>query len=85
MRNITYVVLALIALFVNSTAHAVEARIPTTSITQALQDARAKDDFATLKSAKFDVKNKTYNITYVTKTGNLETLIISKVNGKEVK
>ena len=33
MKKIAYVLLALTALFINSTAHAVEAKIPTTSIT----------------------------------------------------
>ena len=85
MRKITYISLALIALFVNSTVYAVEARISTTSITQALQNARSKDNFSALKSAKFDVKEKIYNITYVTKDGGVESVKISKVNGKEVK
>ena len=85
MKKFTYVLLALTALFVNSAAYAVEAKIPTTSISQALQNARSKDNFATLKSAKFDVKEKIYNITYTTKNGTIETLKISKVNGKEVK
>ena len=85
MRKITYISLALIALFVNSTVYAVEARISTTSITQALQNARSKDNFSALKSAKFDVKEKVYNITYVTKNGSVESVKISKVTGKEVK
>ena len=85
MKKIAYVLLALTALFVNTTAFAAEARIPSTSITEALQVAKNRDDFATLKSAKFDVKGKIYNINYVTKTGNVETLKISKVSGKEVK
>ena len=85
MRKITYISLALIALFVNSTVYAVEARISTTSISQALQNARSKDNFSALKSAKFDVKEKIYNITYVTKDGSVESVKISKVTGKEVK
>ena len=85
MRKITYISLVLIALFVNSTVYAIEARVPTTSISQALQNARSKDNFSTLKSAKFDVKEKVYNITYVTKDGSVESVKISKVNGKEVK
>ena len=85
MRKITYISLALIALFVNSTVYAAEARISTTSISQALQNARSKDNFSALKSAKFDVKEKVYNITYVTKDGSVESVKISKVNGKEVK
>tara|TARA_B100001123_G_C15088753_1_gene938734 strand:- start:350 stop:607 length:258 start_codon:yes stop_codon:yes gene_type:complete len=85
MKKFTYVILALTALFVNSTAYAVEAKIPQTSISQALQNARSKDNFANLKSAKFDVKQKVYNITYLTKDGNLKTLKISKLSGKEVK
>ena len=85
MRKITYISLALIALFVNSTVYAAEARISTTSISQALQNARSKDNFSALKSAKFDVKEKVYNITYVTKDGSVESVKISKVTGKEVK
>ena len=85
MKKITYVLLALTALFINSTVYAAEARISTTSISQALQNARSKDNFSTLKSAKFDVKEKIYNITYVTKDGGVESVKISKVTGKEVK
>ena len=85
MKKISYVLLALTALFVNSTAYGVEARISTTSVTQALQNARSKNDFAALKSTTFDVKNKVYMITYLTKDGDIETLKISKINGKEVK
>ena len=85
MRKITYISLALIALFVNSTVYAVEARISTTSISQALESARSKDNFSTLKSAKFDVKEKIYNITYVTKDGSIEGVKINTVTGKEVK
>jgi len=85
MKKITYILLAVIALFVNSTVYAVEARIPTTSITQALQNAKSKKNFSTLKSAKFDVKEKVYSITYLTKDGDIENLKISKVTGKEVK
>ncbi|PPR38227.1 MAG: hypothetical protein CFH26_00224 [Alphaproteobacteria bacterium MarineAlpha6_Bin4] len=85
MKKLSFIFLALIAIFVNSTAYAVEARTPTVSISQALQDARSKDNFATLKSAKFDVKEKLYNITYLTKDGDFKTIKISKVSGKEVK
>ena len=85
MRKITYISLALIALFVNSTVYAVEARISTTSISQALQNTKSRDNFATLKNVKFDVKEKVYNITYVTKDGSVESVKINKVNGKEVK
>ena len=85
MKKLSFIFLALIAIFVNSTAYAVEARPPTVSISQALQDARSKDNFATLKSAKFDVKEKLYNITYLTKDGDFKTIKISKVSGKEVK
>ena len=85
MKKITYILLAVTALFVNSTVYAVEARIPTTSITQALQNAKSKKNFSTLKSAKFDVKEKVYSITYLTKDGNIENLKISKVTGKEIK
>ena len=85
MKKITYISLALIALFVNSTVYAVEARISTTSISQALENTKSRDNFATLKNVKFDVKEKVYNITYVTKDGSVESVKISKVNGKEVK
>ena len=85
MRKITYISLALIALFVNSTVYAVEARISTTSISQALENTKSRDNFATLKNVKFDVKEKVYNITYVTKDGSVESVKISKVTGKEVK
>ena len=85
MRKITYISLALIALFVNSTVYAVEARISTTSISQALENTKSRDNFATLKNVKFDVKEKIYNITYVTKDGSVESVKINKVNGKEVK
>ena len=85
MKKITYILLAVIALFVNSTVYAAEARIPATSITQALQNAKSKKNFATLKSTKFNVKEKVYSITYLTKDGGIENLKISKVTGKEVK
>ena len=85
MRKITYISLALIALFINSTVYAAEARISTTSISQALQNTKSRDNFATLKNVKFDVKEKVYNITYVTKDGSVESVKINKVNGKEVK
>ena len=85
MKKITYILLAVIALFVNSTVYAVEARIPTTSITQALQNAKSKKNFSTLKSAKFDVEKKIYNITYISKDGGIKNVKISQVNGKEVK
>ena len=85
MRKITYISIALIALFVNSTVYAAEARISTTSISQALQNTKSRDNFATLKNVKFDVKEKVYNITYVTKDGSVESVKINKVNGKEVK
>ena len=85
MRKITYISLALIALFINSTVYAVEARISTTSISQALENTKSRDNFATLKNVKFDVKEKVYNITYVTKDGSVESVKISKVTGEEVK
>ena len=85
MRKITYISLALIAIFVNSTVYAVEARISTTSISQALENTKSRDNFATLKNVKFDVKDKVYNISYLTKDGSVETLKISKVTGNEVK
>ena len=53
MRKITYISLALIALFVNSTVYAVEARISTVSITQAIQSAKSKDNFAVCKPCQW--------------------------------
>ena len=84
MKKITYTILVLTGLFISSTVYALEARIPTTSITQALQIARNKDNFSTLKSAKFDVANKIYNITYLAKDGSVGNVKISKTSGKEV-
>ena len=84
MKKITYTILVLTGLFISSTVYALEARIPTTSITQALQIARNKDNFSTLKSAKFDVANKIYNITYLAKDGSIGNVKISKTSGKEV-
>ena len=86
MKKISYIVLDLIAIFVNSTAYAAEARIPTTtSITQAMQSARSKENFADLKNVKFDVEKKVYIVSYLTKSGDLETLKISKLSGEEIK
>ncbi len=85
MKKFIYVLLALIAFLVNSTGYAIEARVPSTSITQAIQSAKSKDNFAVLKNVKFDVKEKAYTISYLTKDGSVETLKISKVTGKEVK
>ena len=85
MKKISYIFLAIIAIFVNSTAYGAEARTSATSISKALQNARNKDNFATLKSAKFDVENKIYNITYISKDGGIKNVKISQVNGKEVK
>ena len=86
MKKISYIVLALIAIFVNSTAYGAEARTPTiTSISQALQNVRNKDNFSTLKGAKFDVANKVYNISYVAKDGSIANVRISQSSGKEVK
>jgi len=85
MKKISYIFLAIIAIFVNSTAYGADARTSATSISKALQNARNKDNFATFKSAKFDVENKIYNITYISKDGNIENVKISQANGKEVK
>ena len=85
MKKISYIFLALIAIFVNSTAYGAEARTSATSISKALQNARSKDNFATLKSAKFDVEKKVYNITYISKDGSIKNVKISQANGKEVK
>ena len=85
IKKSCYILLALTTLFVNSTVYGIEARISTTSFSQALQSAKSKNDFAVLKSTKFDVKDKIYTITYLTKDGNFETLKISKVSGKEMK
>ena len=85
MKKISYISLALIAIFVNATAYGAGARIPTTSISQALENTKSRDNFATLKNVKFDVKEKVYNITYVTKDGSIEGVKINTVTGKEVK
>ena len=85
MKKITYTILVLTGLFISSTVYALEARIPTTSITQALQIARNKDNFSTLKSAKFDVANKIYNITYLAKDGSIGNVKISTTSRKVVK
>ena len=78
MKKLTYILFASTALFVNSSAFGLEAKLPSTSITQALQDAKNRNNYATLKSAKFDVKQKVYNITYVTKSGDIETIKLVK-------
>ena len=85
MKKISYIALALIAIFVNSTAYGADARTSATSISKALQNARNKDNFATFKSVKYDVKNKVYNISYLAKDGDIENVKISQVTGKEVK
>ena len=54
MKKLTYILFASTALFVNSSAFGLEAKLPSTSITQALQDAKNRNNYATLKSAKFE-------------------------------
>mgnify|MGYP001028935435 CR=1 FL=1 len=88
MKKIVYTLLTLTALFVNSHVFAVEARISNTSVyplSQALQNVKNKDNYATLKSARYDVKEKVYNITYLAKDGSVKSIKISQLNGKEVK
>ena len=85
MKKITYNALTLIAIFINSNAYAVEAKVPTTSFNKALENVKNKTNFASLKNAKFNVKKKVYEITYLNKEGSVDTIKISKLTGKEVK
>ena len=85
MKKIIYIVLALVAVFVNSNVYAAEARTTTTCFSEALQSVKSRDNFANLKSAKFNLKEKTYNISYLTKDGSVETIKISQISGKEVR
>ena len=85
MKKITYIALTLIAIFINSNVYAVEARVPTTSFNKALENVKNKTNFASLKNAKFNVKKKVYEITYLNKEGSVNTIKISKLTGKEVK
>ena len=85
MKKIVYILLALTAFFINSHAFAVEARTPTTCFSQALQNIKSRGDFVSLKSAKYNVKQKAYHITYLAKDGSVESIKISQIDGKEVK
>ena len=85
MKKITYIALSLIANFINSNSYAVEAKVPTTSFNKALENVKNKTNFASLKNAKFNVKKKVYEITYLNKDGSVDTIKISKLTGKEVK
>ena len=85
MKKLTFISLTFIALFISSHANALEARIPTTSISKALEIVKSKDNFSALKNVKFNVKEKLYNITYVNKSGVVDSIKISQLNGKEVK
>ena len=82
MKKIAYVLLALTALFVNTTVFAAEARVPSTSFSKALQIAKNRDDYVALKSAKFDVKEKTYNISYVSSYNGVDTIISKGTRGE---
>ena len=84
MKKLIYMMLALGAIFVNSHSYAVETKEPCSSFTQALQNLKNKNNFAILRTAKFDDLNKIYDITYFTKEGGVETIKISQ-NGEEVK
>ena len=85
MKKITYILLALVAIFVNSNAYGAEARTPITSITNALQTVKSKDNFVNLKGVKFDVKKEVYHISYLTKDGSVETIKINKINGQVIR
>ena len=85
MKKFSYIALTLAILFINSNVYAAEARISSTSFSQALQTAKSKNNFVVLKSVKYDVKEKVYNITYLVKDGSVKTIKISQVNGNEVK
>mgnify|MGYP000052939047 FL=1 len=85
MKKFSYIALTLAILFINSNVYAAEARVSSTSFSQALQTAKSKGNFAALKSVKYDVKEKVYNITYLVKDGSVKTIKISQVNGNEVK
>ena len=85
MKKFSYIALTLAILFINSNVYAAEARVSFTSFSQALQTVKSKNNFVVLKSVKYDVKEKVYNITYLVKDGNVKTIKISQVNGNEVK
>ena len=85
MKKFSYIALTLAILFINSNVYAAEARVSSTSFSQALQTAKSKTNFVALKSVKYDVKEKVYNITYLVKDGSVKTIKISQVNGNEVK
>ncbi len=85
MKKLTFISLTLVSLLISSHAGALEARIPTTSMSKALEIVQSKDNFSTLKNVKFNVKEKLYNITYINKSGVANTIKISQLNGKEVK
>ena len=84
MKKIAYILVTFSALFINSHAYGAEARTSVTCFSQALQTVKNKDNFANLKSAKYNLKDKVYKITYLTKNGSLETVKISQITGKEV-
>ena len=84
MKKLAHTLLTLSAIFINSNSYALEARVPVASFSQALETAKNKSNFSTLKNAKYDVENKIYNITYLTKDGNIKSIKISQSNGKEV-
>ena len=85
MKKFSYIALTLAILFINSNVYAAEARVSFTSFSQALQTVKSKNNFVVLKSVKYDVKEKVYNITYLVKDGSVKTIKISQVNGNEVK
>ncbi len=85
MKKLTFISLTLISLLISSNLIALEAKIPTTSMSKALEIVKSKNDFSALKNVKYNVKEKTYNITYVNKNGSVDTIKISQLNGKEVK
>ena len=62
MKKFSYIALTLAILFINSNVYAAEARVSSTSFSQALQTAKSKGNFVVLKSVKYDVKEKVYNM-----------------------
>ena len=50
MKKFSYIALTLAILFINSNVYAAEARVSSTSFSQALETAKSKGNFAALKS-----------------------------------
>ena len=84
MKKLICITLTLGAIFVYSHSYAVKTKESCASFTQAFQNIKNKNNFAILRTAKFDDLNKVYDITYFTKDGGIETIKISQ-KGKEIK